>query len=108
MVESEEDFLQKVAELARLYGWRVCHFRAARNKSGWATPIQFDAAGFPDLVLCNGERIIWVECKAEKGRLTPEQAEWIDALRNAGAEVYVWRPSDWPNILSILQGVISE
>ncbi len=108
MQETEEQFLEKVAEAARLWGWRRVHFRRARapitkrNKSGWATPVEFDSKGFPDLVLVRG-RVIFAELKSEKGKLTPEQIEWIDTLRNAGAEIYVWRPSQWEDVESILR-----
>lgn len=53
--------------------------------------------GFPDLVIV-GNRVIFVELKAEKGRVSVEQAEWINSLRLAGVEAYIWRPSDWPEI----------
>jgi hypothetical protein len=36
-----------------------------------------------------------LEVKLERGRLQPEQVAWLDVLREAGQEVYVWRPSDW-------------
>ena len=54
--------------------------------------------GFPDLVLAREGVVIFAELKAEKGRLRPDQEKWIAAL---GA-CYVWRPSDWPAILQIL------
>lgn len=39
---------------------------------------------------------------AEKGKITAEQARWIGALVKARAEVYVWRPSDWPQVERVL------
>jgi len=41
--------------------------------------------------------------KADKGRLSPEQKEWIEDLREVGQEVYLWRPSDWDDIQGILE-----
>lgn len=54
-------------------------------------------AGFPDLVIV-GNRVLFVELKSQSGRLSRQQAEWINVLRGAGVEVHVWRPSDWPEI----------
>ena len=49
------------------------------------------------------ERVVWIELKSETGRLSPEQAAWIDALKAAGQEVYVWRPDQWPEIREVLR-----
>jgi len=65
--------------------------------SGWRTAVQYDAQGFPDLVLVR-DRVLFAELKNKTGRLTRHQAGWLDALRNAGCEAVVWRPSDWPEI----------
>lgn len=81
-----------IIELAKVLGWHVAHFRPARTKHGWSTAMQ-GHKGFPDLVLARSGRVVFAECKSEKGRLSDEQVSWLDAL--AGAEVYVWRPADW-------------
>lgn len=100
----ERQFQQQVIELAQLLGYRVAHFRPALRQSGrWATPVAANGAGFPDLVLVGRGRVIFVELKSERGRLTPAQSEWRDALIAAHAEWYCWRPSDWQQIVEILQ-----
>lgn len=53
--------------------------------------------GFPDLVIV-GNAVVFVELKTQSGRLGLEQALWINTLRQAGAEVHVWRPEHWPEI----------
>jgi len=92
---SEAAFQQQVVDLARLCGWFVHAERPARTNDGWRTPIQGDA-GFPDLVLTRGKRVLFVELKSATGRLSQAQRRWLIALRSSGADVHVWRPYDWP------------
>ncbi len=102
-LQSEAEFQSEVIKYAKMRGWRTCHFRASMNQRGkWQTAVQGDGAGFVDLVLVR-ERVLWIELKAENGKLSPEQEAWIAALMAAGQEVYVWRPSVWPGIESILE-----
>jgi hypothetical protein len=74
---TEREFQDAVADVARLAGWRVVHFRPARTAEGWRTPGSYDAHGWPDLTL----------------RLLP------------GAEVYLWYPEDWHELVAVLTGV---
>ncbi len=99
--ESEAAFQSRVIALAVSLGWLVHAERAGRTAKGWRTPIS-GAAGFPDLVLVRG-RVVWVELKSEKGRVSPDQETWITMLAAAGQEVYIWRPSSWPNIQRTLR-----
>jgi hypothetical protein len=95
---TERDFQAAVIEAARLFGWRVAHFRPARTAHGWRTPVQADGAGFPDLSAVRGARLIAAELKSERGKLRPEQARWLEALQAAGAVARIWRPADWAAI----------
>lgn len=108
---SEAAFQRMVVHFAQLRGWKVHHTRPAQNSRGdWRTPIQGDK-GFPDLVLARDGKLILLELKSEKGRLSPEQVEWLDALgvddslRFRGAEmtVAVVRPSGWQRLANLLQ-----
>lgn len=54
-------------------------------------------------MLVKDTRLIFAELKKETGKTTPEQDEWLEALRIAGAEVYVWRPSQMREVIQILQ-----
>ncbi len=98
----EVDYQGRIIETARILGWTVAHFRAAMTKYGWRTPVAADGQGFPDLVLVR-ERVIWMEVKLEKAKLTPEQAHWQEILKYAKQETYVVRPSNWDEVVKILQ-----
>lgn len=82
---SEKRLQAAVVELATFLRWRSYHAFDSRRS----------AAGFPDLVLAREGRLMFVELKAKKGRLTQEQREWLAALRRCSVEVHVWRPRDW-------------
>jgi hypothetical protein len=99
---TERSFHSAIVKMARHYGWRIAQFRAARMQDGeWRTPVGGDGKGYPDFTLVR-ERVMWVECKADKGRLSPSQNEWLETLKLAGQEVYVWRPRDMDEIQGIL------
>ena len=102
-MQRERDFQRAVVDLARLCGWRVHHTRPALTRTGaWRTPIMGDA-GFPDLVLCRGGRVIFAELKRAGNRPTAEQQAWLNALQQcAGVEVYLWTPADWDAITAVL------
>src|ERR1035441_3225792 len=51
-------------------------------------------SGFPDLVIA-GRWVVYRELKRQTEKPTKTQREWIAALEAAGADVGVWRPSDW-------------
>jgi VRR-NUC domain len=88
---AERDFMQTVIDAARVTGWLVYHtFHSKRSPSG-----------FPDLVLVR-ERVVFAELKAAKTRITTEQMRWLDALDEAGGEVYLWRPDEWDEIERVL------
>jgi hypothetical protein len=101
---TENDLLTGVLDLARVLGWRTIHVRPGRTSHGWRTPVQGDGAGWPDLLMVRGSRIVAAELKAAKGRTTPDQDAWLVALSDAGAETFTWRPADYPDsIASVLR-----
>ena len=92
---SERVFQAGVVELARLGGWRVYHaYDSRRSEAGW-----------PDLAMCRGERLVCAELKSRTGRVRADQRAWMLALgRVAGVEVYLWRePASWPEIREVLR-----
>ena len=98
--QTEREFQDAVVELARLTGWRVYHTYDSRRSE----------AGYPDLTLAKGGSVIFAELKRDaKARVTRDQRAWLEALAPRGSigaqhAVYVWRPSDWPEIERILTG----
>ena len=91
---SEKHFLLQVRELARVENWLTYHtHRSERSEPG-----------FPDLVLCRPPRVIFVELKTERGRLSADQRLWLDVLfRCNEVETYLWRPQDWDRIVEKLK-----
>ena len=89
---TEAQFAKQVIKLATLYDWHIYRtWLSIRSPSG-----------YPDLTLVR-ERVIWAELKSDKGKVTPAQEQWIEWLRGAGAEVYVWKPSAMDDILEVLR-----
>lgn len=86
--------MAQVIELSRLYQWKVYHTHDSRRSE----------AGYPDLTLVRGQRLIYCELKSARGRLTAAQREWLTALGAVpGVETYCWRPDDWTSILCTLK-----
>ena len=80
-VVDEGGLQEAILELAGILKWRVAHFRPAKTEKGWRTPVAADGKGFPDLVLVRGDRLIFAELKGPRGRVSPEQQGWLDALQ---------------------------
>ena len=114
-IVSEREFLATLIEYAQALGWRVAHFRPSmtsrvdkRGQPVWVTPVQADGAGFPDLVLVRDGRLLFVEAKSAKGKVSEEQNHWLGALHKVAfgsprVRVYLWRPSDWLTIEKLLE-----
>lgn len=91
---SEAQFQQMVVDRARALGWKVMHVYRARGRQGtWLT--NTSSKGYPDLTLVRRGRLMFVELKAERGEMSPEQVEWLTDLQTVGGtvEAYVVRPS---------------
>jgi hypothetical protein len=94
---TEAQLQSAIIDLAHALGYRAAHFRPALTSKGWRTPVSADGKGFPDLNLVKKDRVVYIECKSEKGKQSPEQREWEIAIRESGAEYFLFRPSDWMN-----------
>lgn len=93
---SEAEFQRQVEELCKYR--HLLYYHVTRTDKR-------DQPGFPDLVIV-GSRVVFAELKTEKGKMSPRQDEWAFALRNAGAEHYLWRPSDLPEINKVLTSLM--
>jgi hypothetical protein len=90
----EKELQKGVVDVAKILGYRVHHTRAAWTNKGYRTPI-IGHVGFPDLVISGHGRCLFVELKCGKNVLSAEQAAWLEALRAAGQEAYVWTEHEW-------------
>lgn len=65
------------------------------------------SAGFPDLVMVNTRItiVIYAELKTETGEVSEHQALWLNVLADADQLVYLWRPSDQPDIDALLKAI---
>ena len=94
---TERALSQAIVNLARLKGWLV--HRDASWRSTGTDP------GAPDLFMARGGAVRCIEVKSERGKLTPDQEAWRDALyslKGNQVEYHVARPSDW------LEGRVDE
>ena len=91
---TEKEFQAQVVEMAKAFGWLVYHT--------WNS--QHSAAGFPDLVMVRGGKLIFAELKTEKGMLSDAQWEWAMELKGVkGVNAYMWRPSSIDEIEYVLR-----
>lgn len=101
---TEKQFTAQVIELAKLLSYQVYHpFLSIRSEPGW-----------PDLSLAREERdgtarLIFLELKSERGKLTEAQEKWL-ALLGKVPEVVARaaRPSDWDEIVELLSGRLKQ
>jgi len=97
--ELEKDFQKRVFEYAKLNGWRVYYITDSRRAS---------MAGYPDLTMWHDgmKRLVFAELKRDIGRTSLEQEAVLRELANlspwVNCEVFVWKPSDWDEIVSTL------
>lgn len=99
-VKTEKDFTSRVRVEAESAGWQLVYHT-------WNS--RHSAAGFPDLVMVKGKRLIFAELKMNlprkpKGKLSSHQEEWLEGLAQVpGVEVYTWwYPDNVDEILEVL------
>ena len=90
---NEKQFQQQVRDLSLIMGWQVYHTWNSIHSP----------AGFPDVCLVRESRLIFAELKTDSGKITPAQQGWLDSLKKTKAEVYIWRPVIFNEIVEILR-----
>ena len=95
---SEKEFQQTVIAAFTAACWHAYHNPDSRRSS----------AGWPDLQLlkpvsrAGPAQLVFAELKTAQGRTSVIQKAVHQALTDAGQEVYLWRPDDWPEIERIV------
>ena len=108
---------QVIEGIRKLHGDKALIYHVHDSRSDdWASD-----SGFPDLVVVmphrtwqessgalrgrtlKRPRVIYIELKAERGKATPAQQAWHDALKAAGQEAHILRPSDFPKAWELLE-----
>jgi VRR-NUC domain len=95
---TEAQLQKAILDLCAYLGAKCFHVYDSRRSAG---------SGWPDLyIVTKDHRVLIRELKSAKGRLSPEQKEWIAALYEAGQDVDVWRDTDFVSgrILAELKG----
>ena len=94
----EKDLLTVVRQMAKVSGWIFYHTYDSRHS----------VPGFPDCVMIHvqGRRIVYAELKRQDGKESPAQLAFRVAIKSAGGEAYLWRPSDMQEITDVLRGVL--
>lgn len=106
----EANFQATVETIATRLGWQVFHPADNRpvTSSRGHRYVQNIRAGFPDLVMAKGNRLICAELKRQTGVISDDQRSWLDTLALTGrCEVYLWRPANTAELTRILQGHVS-
>ena len=107
---TEKEFQSEVERLVAMYGGIHYHTQRSRRSP----------AGYPDLTIVIDGRVIFAELKTDaktsrvsmgkwkEGARRPTyrlgQVDWLDALAEAHEEVYLWRPRNFEEIVSIMAG----
>jgi len=93
LAATEREHQDAIIDACRWLGYRVVHFRPARDRHGrYHTALQGDP-GFVDLVIAGHGRCLLVELKRRPNRTTPDQDAWLAALTAAGVDArVVWLP----------------
>ena len=104
---NEDEFQTWIVVTARNRGWRAFFIPGWMYRLAMASMKRMKRGdrmwpdkGWPDLILLRGEQdgrpasLLVLEVKAEKGRTSPEQREWLRDFQAVGIEATVVFPRD--------------
>jgi Holliday junction resolvase len=88
----ESDVQRALVQVLSYAGWLVMHIpnQSTRGRQRWAGLLP----GAPDLVVVKRSRVVFLEVKTEKGKVSEKQLEVHNLLRLHGIEVRVVRDVD--------------
>lgn len=86
---TEAEFQANILDAVRTLGLQAYHTHDSRRSQ----------KGFPDLVIVGATGVLFRELKTMTGKVTEEQKYWLSILHAAGADVAVWRPNLWPDVI---------
>lgn len=93
----EIEWQRQVEQVCWLCQWTFYHTRDSRKSN----------EGFPDLVAIRTRagktRLVVAELKREGENPTEAQTRWLELFAAAGAETFVWRPSDLALVSRVLR-----
>ncbi len=85
----ERDFQKRVVEMAARFGWKVWHVPAPMraDRAGGFVGAK-EAAGIADLILVHTDppRLVFMELKADGGKLSDRQREFLAAVKTVADE----------------------
>ena len=79
---AEKEMQEAIRRAAIAHGYAVYHTHDSRHSP----------AGFPDVIAIKGGRVLVLELKAQRGRVSDAQWAWLAAWASTGATVAVVRP----------------
>jgi hypothetical protein len=91
---TEKQFTQQVIQLLKLTGFDFVYHTFNSLHS---------PRGFPDIlaIRTRDKRALVAELKSENGKVTLAQDKWLAAFQLVGIPAYLWKPSDWDEIVGI-------
>lgn len=105
---SEDDIQMWVIREARRAGYLVHGDQnAAKRSDGGRRKLLGMLSGWPDLTFILDYRIVYIELKTKKGKLSPAQEELHLAMRERGCEVEVVYGLDGPSVWNKIEAVLS-
>ncbi len=94
---TEKEYQKRVIDLLHALGYRVLFIYKVFADGRWRTTIGADGKGYVDVTAWRerDKRRVYIECKSDTGRQSPEQKEWQRFLESMGEEFYLTRPKDY-------------